>query len=285
MPEKISMNINDTLELDYIVEQISENTINITNEPDNSSLSIDHIKKKFGVFDPSETGIYELDINGQTVEIEVIEIPNRIDYRWPIDEGSGSIASPDKGNVDLSLSDTVWRADSNALSGYYLDHDGNNDLTTSAQDIEVNQQEYAFAGWFDFQSLKSGTDFAAGFVDDDNYGWRLSVDTDGSSIRLAHVDNSYNVVVSFGTLSINTPYFIAISGSGNSATVYLYDNSQLLNSASGSGSRTTTTTAPLSLGGNTVNSNRQEVDIDAPATSASQLSQSEIETYWESTKR
>lgn len=76
MTGKISMSVNDTLELDYLVEQIDDNTITIASEPNNVSTSVDCVNKRYGVFNPPETGKYQIDINGQIVEVDVFNLPN-----------------------------------------------------------------------------------------------------------------------------------------------------------------------------------------------------------------
>lgn len=76
MAKKITMNADETLELDYLVEQVSDDAIGVASEPDNVSTSIDYISTRTGVFNPPDTGTYQLNINGQTIKIEVIDIPD-----------------------------------------------------------------------------------------------------------------------------------------------------------------------------------------------------------------
>lgn len=76
MAEKISMKIDETLELDYLVEKINSNAANIKSEPENVSASLDHIKTESTIFDPPDSGTYEIKISGQIITIEVIDIPD-----------------------------------------------------------------------------------------------------------------------------------------------------------------------------------------------------------------
>lgn len=78
MAERITMNVDDTLELDYLVEQVSDDAIGVSSEPNNVSTSIDYISTKTGIFNPPDTGTYQLNINDQTIKIEVTDIPNGI---------------------------------------------------------------------------------------------------------------------------------------------------------------------------------------------------------------
>lgn len=73
------MFVNETLELEYLVEQISDTAISIDEEPTDGSSSLDSIDKRAGVFNPSETGIHEVNINGQIVEIDVT-VPTPVAY-------------------------------------------------------------------------------------------------------------------------------------------------------------------------------------------------------------
>lgn len=75
MSKKITMNIDETLELDFLVEQVSDDSIDITGRPNNDSSSVEYISRRSGVFNPENTGIYNFDVNGQSVEIEVTETP------------------------------------------------------------------------------------------------------------------------------------------------------------------------------------------------------------------
>jgi hypothetical protein len=149
MVEKIRMNVYETLELEYLVEQINDDTISITGEPTSGSSSIDYIATKKGVFNPSETGIHKLDINGQTVEIEVYYIPDSVDYRWPADENSGSTLSPTIGSVDISLNFSTWLNDSIYNGGTAPDFDGTDDIGTSASTIAINDTQGTITFWTD----------------------------------------------------------------------------------------------------------------------------------------
>lgn len=88
-----SMNIGEVLELEYLIEQISNNNINVTDEPSNDASSMDYISRESGIFNPSETGTYKIDINGQTVEIEVTDIPDSVASRSTNDSDNNSVST------------------------------------------------------------------------------------------------------------------------------------------------------------------------------------------------
>lgn len=76
MVKNISMNVDETLELDYLVEEITDDVVKVSSEPTSGASSIDYIATQTSVFNPSEAGTYKLNINGQTIEIDVVDIPD-----------------------------------------------------------------------------------------------------------------------------------------------------------------------------------------------------------------
>jgi hypothetical protein len=85
MVKQISMNVDETLELDYLVKQINDDAIDVTGQPNGASFSLDYGRKQFGIFDPSDPGTYTFDIDGQTIEIQVTDIPDSGVSRWTFD--------------------------------------------------------------------------------------------------------------------------------------------------------------------------------------------------------
>lgn len=75
MAKKIRMSIDETLELDYLVEQIRGSALSIDDEPSPGASSIDYISKETGIFNPSEEGTYTVELNGQIFNIEVYDLP------------------------------------------------------------------------------------------------------------------------------------------------------------------------------------------------------------------
>lgn len=76
MAEKISMKVDETLELDYLVEQINSDAANIKTKPDNVTTSLNYIKTESTIFNPPDSGTYEIEISGQIITVEVIDIPD-----------------------------------------------------------------------------------------------------------------------------------------------------------------------------------------------------------------
>lgn len=76
--KSITMNIDEVLELEYIIESISRNSIDMTVKPDNSSASMKYIGKEFGVFNPDKTGIYEFSVNNKDIQVDVVNVPDTV---------------------------------------------------------------------------------------------------------------------------------------------------------------------------------------------------------------
>lgn len=132
------MNLNDTLEIDYLVEQVSDNTIDITSEPTLGSSSIQYAEKRFGIFDPSETGTHKLDIDGQTIEIKVI--PNGAFSRWRFDN-----ADTDTGTVI-----DIWGSNNATINGAKTGVSG-------ANKTYVTNEAFSFDGSDDYVDTTIGS--------------------------------------------------------------------------------------------------------------------------------
>jgi hypothetical protein len=111
--KSIRMNLNEILELDYVVKDISDNRVKV--QQDESNATVSYISKKSVVFDPNTTGTNQIDIDGQTIEIKVFDIPdNVVDYfEKPLYEDKGNQLS-DYYEGDLS---TASRQQTTILEG------------------------------------------------------------------------------------------------------------------------------------------------------------------------
>jgi hypothetical protein len=127
------MHVKDTLELDYLIEQINDDTIDITSEPTSNSSSINYINRRTGIFDPSETGTHKLDINGQTIEIEVVKIPESGVLRWKFEEVSDCTIN-DSWYNNSGTTNANWTTTTKQGS-YALDHNGTEHKTTGNDNL------------------------------------------------------------------------------------------------------------------------------------------------------
>jgi hypothetical protein len=71
----ISMNLDDTLELDAIIKDSTEVTsvINAKNGNESTDFNLEGFQTHTGVFDPINSGTYNLDVNGQELTIKVTD--------------------------------------------------------------------------------------------------------------------------------------------------------------------------------------------------------------------
>lgn len=70
----ITMSTGDTLELDTIIEESSSSDIlNITDGTEGQDFNLSGIDTHTDIFDPIKSGTYNIDVNGQTLTVEVID--------------------------------------------------------------------------------------------------------------------------------------------------------------------------------------------------------------------
>jgi hypothetical protein len=170
--QKIKMDVDETLELDYLVEDVSRDIVNINKNP--NGLSKSYYSTDTFVFDPSGTGIYEIEIKNQVIEIEVTDIPDSVLYQWDfIDNFSqGDTTVEDSvGSVDMSLTGDHQDATIGGESG--AEGDGTDDYGTAAVANIGQNETFGWAGTFILPSVSSFKSF-----------WGVS-DSGGGSNRVA----------------------------------------------------------------------------------------------------
>lgn len=114
--KSITMNVDEVLELEYLVEELSDDSVTYNKNPSGKSSS--YISTNTHVFSPDGIGLYELDINGQIIEIDVVDITDSVVTR-PSDNNSGSntdVAVGVRFESDSYLSDIQGRISDN-MSG------------------------------------------------------------------------------------------------------------------------------------------------------------------------
>jgi hypothetical protein len=149
MVEQITMNVDDTLELDYLVEQINDNTIDVTGQPNGASFSLDYGRKQFGIFDPSDPGIYTLDIDGQTVEIDVYDIPDSAVLRLKFnDETDTTTAIDSEGDNNGSINGATYTSSNVQEGSHALKFDPNNSAYVSVpSDPVMDVSDFWISTW------------------------------------------------------------------------------------------------------------------------------------------
>jgi hypothetical protein len=225
MTEKISMNVNETLELDYLVEQMTDDTIDITSEPNNVSTSINYIKKHSGVFDPPDTGTYKLDINGQTVEIEVNDIPDSVVSLYDFEDNSDTSTAIDmRGSNDLTVNGSSYSTTS-IVGSLSLSHDGQNDYAISQSATDLTTQGstdgFGFGGWVNPDPL-SGTEHIFQLFNDSDNRAQAQYSGDGTQYNMAISVNGSFVSTSddFGTADTNEDNHVWVNVNQTDMTFY-----------------------------------------------------------------
>lgn len=123
------MTTDDTLELDTIIEE-SSNTNSITKITQGGNHNLNVINTQTEIFDPIDTGVYKLDVNGQKLSIKVTEdseIPNSIIENFDeimYENQSRSLSDIYGGDTEqFNRSKTVSQDGSYALSGTGVNQD------------------------------------------------------------------------------------------------------------------------------------------------------------------
>ena len=212
-------------------------------------------------------------------------IPASVTNRWPMDEGSGSTLGDDQGSQSASLVGGSWESDSQAVGGYRTSYGGTDGYWETDSAFGVNGQEYTGMTWIRLPTIESTRHWLAAEDGNGRNGWAIG--TDGNNdLRLVHTTSTFQVATTVSvSLSTDTWYFVAAAGNGDSGTLYIYDNNQLLNSGSGSASRTQQDN-PLEGMRKKDSGDFTTGKQDAPAVSTTtEMTQTEIEDYWKATQR
>jgi hypothetical protein len=168
MVKKIQMDINETLELDYVIEQITNDVVEISSEPSPDALSLSYISKETSVLNPTETGIYKLDIKGQTIEIEVTDIPDSAVSR-PDDNNSDGRTSAD--GVEFVLADDFTE------NGYRISN--NTSGATRARVIDLS--DGSTIATKDISTLGAGDAFTIAANYQGGQSYSIVLDAEGST--------------------------------------------------------------------------------------------------------
>jgi hypothetical protein len=75
MAKSISMDVDETLEIDYSVEEFDSDIINVNKS---TGFSKSYYSTDTFVFDPSETGLYDINLDGEIIEVEVTDASDNV---------------------------------------------------------------------------------------------------------------------------------------------------------------------------------------------------------------
>lgn len=215
--QSLYMYVDDVLEIDYLVEEVSEDSlVEITKDP-SDSLTKSYYSTSTFVFDPPQSGTYKLDLNGQIVEIDVFDIPNSVvvnavasNYngsKWVADIGPDLpdiSGNPSKANVDIN-GDTVTVVRYNS---------GNNDAsrsTASGYSLSSNSQAIVYTV---INRVPEPSDYRY-YVDggeSDEFTHNLDGGESGRPHRIRSIDSGVDIT---GNDADSEPHTFALEGNGD----------------------------------------------------------------------
>lgn len=122
----IEMTTEDTLELDTIIKNDSDATDPITKVETSSSYNLNGFQTKTAVFDPEESGEYDIHINGQILSINVTDASAIPDSETFQGMATGSVPDGFSETWDASGSYAV-QSDTGASDDYWVEYSAGSD--------------------------------------------------------------------------------------------------------------------------------------------------------------
>jgi hypothetical protein len=251
----IEMSIDDTLELDTIIEKwnLNENLISV----DRSEYNLEGIQTKTAVFDPTGTGEYNITINGQELNINVIKnttVPDSVltenliawyrfedgdarDYTNDLDENfadsnaydgtvNGAEFKQDKGVTDFSTKRGAFDFDGTE-SSISVNHSFANDFGSDS---------FSLSFWIKTNNntgrVIANRDYNSGFI-----GFVILIKSDGS-LKFTLDNGSTSEVITETTNSVadgNYKHITAVRDNENDDTPIYVNGSKVSTNMSGGG--------------------------------------------------
>lgn len=290
MSDKIFMSLNETLELDYLVDEVDDDAIDVTPQPSDASFSLDYLKKHFGVFNPSDTGTYTFNINGQVIEVEVFDVPSNGVSNWRFEQSLRDTWDVDSVYNGSEVGSVEYSTDSK-YGEYALDLNGSDAYVDLGKNIGLDPSgSFSIAGWVKMNESSDRATLMSGFssgTEGSSFDVELSSWVGGSSTDNAfgvHTWNGYvasdsNVVASTGVWE---HYCATYSGGDlNGSNISLYVGGEEVPT-----SRVDSNTNDLSNNSdnfeigfsskNTSNINLQSMEVDSVKTFSKVLSGTEV---------
>lgn len=253
MVEKIYMKVGESLELTHSVKETSNPSININSEPNSGSASFQHIKEEYSVFDPSVSGIYEVEIADQIVEIHVSGIPENQKLHIPLkdsnSDGSAEVTDTTQNN-SISKTGSVSFSPSPILRDRYngsADLSSDEYLTVDGPAFDFGTEDFCFVVALNIQSVGSSSNHYV--VDTEGFGDRFSVSPTTGSVSGDKEGNIYDygigeTIVDSSNYNLDTNYVLIRNRVDGIEEVYLNSNSPI---------RTFSNTTDYSIDGGRIN--------------------------------
>lgn len=226
----ITMSLDSTLELDTIIQEsnIASNPVTVTDGTEGSDFESDGIETNTYVFDPINSGTYNIDINGQTLTVEVLktyDVPDAVKNQslawYPFDKYSTdtteNIEDKSKNSNDLVTGSLTEYSNINGLQAGVF----KNDWLRTDSVTYTNTEWTVFIVYriieFNADSIGDSSDTIFDLKSNANLEWRNSLSGDkmfqnNNSNMMSNFSSSKNTEL-ITIKSNSTDSFIRINGS------------------------------------------------------------------------
>jgi len=180
------------------------------------------------------TDVQEITVDGDVVFKSSV-IPNLVDIRFPMDEGSGTTLNDQFSSDTASLINGAgWDTKATATGGFRTSYDDTqSQYWISDTKLPVNETDMTLLMWFEWDGTESSGFWASIFMTPTNPtrtladgGWAIVYDSGSSFLYInSRSGGSFTGNTSPGyKIDSNEPYFFAWTFSGNSSTYRVYEN-------------------------------------------------------------
>ena len=226
------------------------------------------------------TDVQEITVDGDVVFSASLDPNTVLTDRWPLDEGSGSLANNILGTVDMDINGNFsWDSGSEYTGGAGVEFNNNTGFIETQSTIGVPVNDFSVMFWTrpisqentfpDFTRTSNG-EFRV-FDAFDRNSWHVNIGGD-------------NQVESQGSFTEGEWYFIAYTGSGNTWDFYVYETNGQTLDRSGSISYDNFAQS-LILGNEAVSNSIVGYYDDLMVNQNTQLSESTITEIWDATRQ
>lgn len=245
--DQIVINVDETLEIDYLVEETSDSSVSINGSSNSNPPSIDYLKKQTAVINPSKTGTYEIELNGQIIELRVTDIPSEPVAKsdlvawYPFEneaedetasdpsygdltDYTGSISGATKSNNGVT---DVLRQTSSGTA-YDLSGNSTNQINLPDSAVQTGNSTRTTMCWFEVFEDTGDRQMIVGSANGESgQAWEMEVYNvyNGSGFRQQalgiHTWSGYNITNS-GVIGLNEKHHFAATHNGNPSDIQIY---------------------------------------------------------------
>jgi hypothetical protein len=178
--------------------------------------------------------VEEITVDGQTVFTSGV-IPNLVDIRFRMDEGSGTTLNDEFSSNTATLKNGAgFQADPDWTGGFKTTYDDSQDqFWVSDSKLPVNETNQTIMLWWEWDGTENGQYWPPVFMSPtqtptlDDGGWTIQYDSNnGAFLYIAHRSggNYTGNTASGYQIDANEPYFLAWTFSGNTSRYRVYEN-------------------------------------------------------------